>query len=1011
MRTSYRVIAALCGAMLLSAGAAGSARQNRPVNVPLSPDGKKLRLNEYGAVIQDEGGREYHYTARELEEQARAAGRSPAGRLPSERGAVPPDCEGSGFSASAAWQYAAMGGDIGATNILLAENGEHREIYFSTYSSSMWMALRYDPATHSYDQAFVSPYLLQNGIAAMRLGDVSGDDGLEIVVALEDGRVLVYDQATKTLQTTIVTGAQDVTALDLADVDGDHALELVIGTSSALRVHSLAGELEWSVASCPSTDLAIAQMDTDAALEIGVPAGRVVDCSTHAVQWTWPDGQFGSFVDAEDVDGDGMHELIATQGAIIWTYDVDRRLPKWSLQTDMQIEALTMANVDADPVREALVGDYNWDGVTAFDCVTRTSDGTVSCPQPGTTSIATGDADGDGSMDILWGAGAGISSEDYLCVADWPTKQLEWRSQHLDGPFASPAIGDVDGDGVRELVTISYESDSGYGSGRILVFDARTRRLRAMSNEIVGNFSWSGARDIKLRDVNGDGDDEILVGADRLYEGVIEVYDLDASNTFTLLRTNTTRPRGSPFNAVDAADLDGDGTVELIAVNDIENTGSPGNYLYVYDFATGNLEWQSFQMGWAWTGMTGVEVADFDGDGVPEMAALRHGHAVYVFDGLTKDIEAILFGPYTALRTRKVGNDSAIAVGTSAGEIVTFGYTGDPTDPYAETDRITASSQPIDGFDYDGLGRAFVGSDNRVRVVDSTGACLWLSEDFGLQYGAPSVKRVAFLPGTRTFFAAGPYSVVAFTSGTGYHQRTAGTYDAASGSWFLRNANTPGAADLVFGYGPSGIGWIPVTGDWNGDGIDTPGLYDPATGFFFLRNANAPGAADLVFGFGPGGLGWTPMVGDWNGDGVDTVGLYDPATGFFFLRNANAPGAADLVFGFGPSGVGWAPIAGDWNGDGVDTVGLYDGATGFYFLRNRNAPGAADLLYGFGPPGLEWAPIAGDWDGDGADTVGLYDGTTGFFVLRNAHAGGPADVVFGYGAPEMTPVLGDWDGQ
>ena len=42
-------------------------------------------------------------------------------------------------------------------------------------------------------------------------------------------------------------------------------------------------------------------------------------------------------------------------------------------------------------------------------------------------------------------------------------------------------------------------------------------------------------------------------------------------------------------------------------------------------------------------------------------------------------------------------------------------------------------------------------------------------------------------------------------------------------------------------------------------------LRTPANGFFFLRNANTGGAADMVFGYGPAGAGWRPLAGDWDG--------------------------------------------------------------------------------------------------------------------------------------------------
>jgi hypothetical protein len=143
---------------------------------------------------------------------------------------------------------------------------------------------------------------------------------------------------------------------------------------------------------------------------------------------------------------------------------------------------------------------------------------------------------------------------------------------------------------------------------------------------------------------------------------------------------------------------------------------------------------------------------------------------------------------------------------------------------------------------------------------------------------------------------------------------TIGVYNPNTGFFYERNTNSTGVADTTFQYGPGGLGWIPLDGDWTGQGIKTPGLYNPATGFFYLRNTNSTGVADVTFQFGPGGLGWRPLVGDWNGDGVATIGLYAPNTGFFYLRNTNSTGVADVTFQFGPGGLGWNSLSADWDG-------------------------------------------------------------------------------------------------
>jgi hypothetical protein len=240
-----------------------------------------------------------------------------------------------------------------------------------------------------------------------------------------------------------------------------------------------------------------------------------------------------------------------------------------------------------------------------------------------------------------------------------------------------------------------------------------------------------------------------------------------------------------------------------------------------------------------------------------------------------------------------------------------------------------------------------------------------------------------------------------------------GIYIPSTAGWFLKNANSNGAADLTFSFGPGGDGWVPISGDWNRSGTDTPGLFYNPTAGVFLSDTNGPGGADYVFTYGPSGVNWIPLAGDWNGEGVDSIGLYDPTTGNFFLKNINAAGNADVILQLGPGNAGFLPIVGDWNGDGIDTVGIYDPVTGAFFLRNSNTNGPADVLFSFGPGNEGFRPIAGDWNGDNICTIGLYKPAAGLFLLRNSNSNGPADVTFtfGPGAAGIVPLAGSWDGQ
>jgi len=74
-------------------------------------------------------------------------------------------------------------------------------------------------------------------------------------------------------------------------------------------------------------------------------------------------------------------------------------------------------------------------------------------------------------------------------------------------------------------------------------------------------------------------------------------------------------------------------------------------------------------------------------------------------------------------------------------------------------------------------------------------------------------------------------------------------------------SNTTGKADVTVSYGNPG--WVPVTGDWDGNGTTTVGAYNPKTATFYLRNSNTTGKADVTLSYG--NPGWVPVVGDWDG--------------------------------------------------------------------------------------------------------------------------------------------------
>jgi predicted outer membrane repeat protein len=237
---------------------------------------------------------------------------------------------------------------------------------------------------------------------------------------------------------------------------------------------------------------------------------------------------------------------------------------------------------------------------------------------------------------------------------------------------------------------------------------------------------------------------------------------------------------------------------------------------------------------------------------------------------------------------------------------------------------------------------------------------------------------------------------------------TVGIYRPSVQTFYLRNQNTTGPADIsviVGGFAPSS-NFKPVVGDWNGDQVDTVGLYDTSLGFFYLSDSNTTGT--VSYSFVMGNPGDSPLAGRWSPDMAhDGVGVYRPSNGILYLKNALTGGFSDYYAVMGnPSDRG---VAGDFNGDGIDTVGIYRVNEARYYLSNATPNGItfADFTLLLGNP-TEDDPFTGDWVGQGYSGVGVFRRANGIVYLKNSLTGIYADTYLVYGISGDVPVAGRW---
>jgi hypothetical protein len=623
-----------------------------------------------------------------------------------------------------------------------------------------WYALRWNKVAKRFDMNYVSPFFTA-GISAVRLGNPHSSAGNEIVVAEKNGNLNLYSQSTKRRLHTFRTSLTSITAIALKDLNSDGLDEILAVGDNGLAAYTGQGSKLWQITGVSGSDLTVGQMDADSSLEVALTDGNVIDIASQTVQWKRSAG-FGRHLQNADIDNDGKNELIAAEAwYIVGAFDVDKKLPKWSISTDLDIGAINVTDIDKDGIQELIIGDGQWGNVYAVNTVTKEEEWSIQNPEHGVTNIAVGDVNNDGVEEVFWGAGYSSTGPDYLYVGNWQTKSVSWQSQDLDGPFVKPAVGDVDGDGKPELVVGTFSSNSGYDSGRILLFDGYTLALKAMSKPIANSSSWTGMHDLKLRNVTAHPGNEILVASDWLYDGLVEIYSFSSGN-FTKVWTNNARPEGSPFYSVEIADVDGDEKRELVLGAGREHTGAAGVFVYLYDLATKNEIWHSFQLGGYWDHIADVVVGDFDKDGGLDFGGLVYGGEFGLFDGKTKETMDLLTTKGTQVR---LGSRAALPpnliVDDQAGGLDYYRYQK-ATNTFGVVKHVVLDSAAISGFRFNGPGNIWYGINGVLKNKDLIDLSLLVQT---LNYGPGLGKNIAYLPGTKygdLVIAAGPYGVFGF---------------------------------------------------------------------------------------------------------------------------------------------------------------------------------------------------------------------------------------------------------
>ncbi len=416
--------------------------------------------------------------------------------------------------------------------------------------------------------------------------DMDQDGHKDLVVAdMAANRILYYrNNGDLTFDRTFLYSATGgVSGIGVADFDGDGDLDIACAAFTTNKVYWLRNDGGFAFTAIDiatgmtgaarilvhdfdgdgDTDV-VAAMQTAGAIRLFRNNGTGTFANELLLTTSTPRS-----IKLSDVNQDGLQDVLyAGTGGAGYLRNTGTALLQQSIYTYNGIRGLAVADLTGDGYNDIIVADYgedriSWSGQNpATGAFSGNGFGILDTWLNYASIVHGADFDGDGVNDVL--AASSFDIRIYLHPGNPPDQRLLVNRYLGDG--RGIAHGDLDGDGDIDIMAVGslyvnwYEND---GEGHM---------IPRIATEGIGRITISGGIDLKLADLDGDGDlDAVLT--ESMGNRVTWLDNNNNNGTFTkrLLASHTAA------YSCDPVDFDGDGDMDVVVTS---ITGDDNVYWY-----------------------------------------------------------------------------------------------------------------------------------------------------------------------------------------------------------------------------------------------------------------------------------------------------------------------------------------------------------------------------------------------------------------------------------------------